>query len=152
MPILKKKPTVGRVTWRDRARDRIAAHPRWTWGTVAAVVGVLGVLVPWGIALEDRYQRKVDAAREAEAIRHEIKIGDARAERAQAWSRYGQARTEALVLGNRMRDCAVRVASGNKQTPMELTICREYEAEFRDADARAKEARAAAQAANKGAP
>jgi hypothetical protein len=151
MPILKKPPRL-KVRWRDRARDAADAHPWLTWGTLATIVGILGVLVPWGIALEDRYQRKADAAREADAIRYEIKIGDARAERAQAWSRYGQARTEALVLGNRMRDCAVRVASGVKQTPMELTICRQYEDEYRDADQRAKEARAAAQAATKGAP
>jgi hypothetical protein len=149
--MIKRKAPV-KVRWRDRASDVARAHPKIAWGTLAAVVGILGVIVPWGIALEDRYQRKLDAAREAEAIRHEIKVGDARAERGQAWARYGQARTEAIVLGNRMRDCAVRLASGAKQSPIEVSICKQYEDEYRDAEERATEARREAQAAVRGGP
>jgi hypothetical protein len=146
MSLKKKLPRV-RVRWRDRASDTARAHPKITLGVIGAIVGILGVVVPWGIAWEDRYQRKIDAAREAEAMRHEIRVGDARSERAQAWSRYGQARTEAIVLRNRLNDCAVQVAAGKKQTPLEIAVCGQYDDEYREADARAKEARAAAQKA-----
>lgn len=155
MALLKGKPKAAprvRGRWTDRARDAVNAWPKLTLGTAAAVVGILGVLVPWLIAWEAQYQRVEQAKIEAAQIRSEMKQHSTADERALAWTRYGTTRTEALVLRNRLNDCAVQVAQGAKQTPLEIAVCRQYEDEWRDADTRAKEARLAAQATTKAGP
>ena len=154
MPVLKRKPKLPqlRVGWSDRARDAVSRYPKITWGTLAAVVGILGVVVPWGLAWEAKYQR-VEAAAIAEAkIRDDMKAHAQADARSQAWAQFGQLRTESLVLRNRLNDCAVRTAEGKKSSPLELSICKQYDEEWHDADARAKEARTAAMATTKAGP
>ena len=157
MPILKRKHIPPAVVtapprWSDRARDAVSRYPKITWGTVAAIVGILGVIVPWGISLESRYQR-VEAAAAAEAkIRDDMKAHAQSDVRSQAWAQFGQLRTESLVLRNRLNDCAVRTSEGKKLTALEQSICKQYDEEWHDADTRAKEARTAALAATKGGP
>ena len=157
MPILRRKHippavVVAPPRWTDSARETVSRYPKIAWGTVAAVVGILGVIVPWGISLEARYQR-VEAAKAAEEkIREDMKAHAQADTRSQAWAQFGQLRTESLVLRNRLNDCAVRTSEGKKLTALEQSICKQYDEEWHDADTRAKEARTAALAATKGGP
>jgi len=151
MAILKRKPKLPqlKIGWSDRARDAVSRYPKISWGTLAAVVGILGVVVPWGLAWEAKYQR-VEAAAAAEAkIREDMKAHAKADTRSQAWAQFGQLRTESLVLRNRLNDCAVRTAEGKKLSVLEQSICKQYDDEWHDADTRAKEARKAALDATK---
>jgi len=154
MAILKRKPKLPqlKIGWSDRARDAVSRYPKISWATLAAVVGILGVVVPWGLAFESRYQR-VEAAAAAEAkIREDMKTHAQADTRSQAWAQFGQLRTESLVLRNRLNDCAVRTAEGKKLSVLEQSICKQYDEEWHDADTRAKEARTAAMATTKAGP
>jgi len=154
MAILKRKPKLPhvKVGWSDRARGAVSRYPKITWGTVAAVVGILGVIVPWGISLEARYQR-VEAAAAAEAkIREDMKAHAQADTRSQAWAQYGQQDMRQLVIGKWLVDCAVKIEQSKTPSAIERAACKEFESQWQVARERAEQARREAQLLVRAAP
>ena len=155
MPLLKRKkiaPVSIQPRWQDRARETVSRYPKIAWGTVAAIVGILGVIVPWGISLEARYQR-VEAAAAAEAkIRDDMKAHAQADTRSQAWAQFGQQDMRQLVIGKWLIDCAVKLEQSKTPSAIERAACKEFESQWQVARERAEQARREAQATTKGGP
>lgn len=124
------KPAAKRTTITEQVRR----HPVLSWGTAAALVAIIGAGASASIWVAERFQTASDARAHA----------DKDALRA-AWATYGVADLKSLVLRNRVNECRAKKAINT----FEATVCRQYEEEFNDASARARELYKAAMAGGK---
>lgn len=116
----------------QRARDAVRRHP-WTWGTIATVVGILGVVIPGALWVIARFQTAADARSHAD--RDEQKF---------AWVIYGQAKTNVILLRNRLNDC-----NSKPITKAERPACDQYRQEYEEESQRARDLYKAAMDAGK---
>lgn len=139
MTLLKRKPKAPPARW-VRARAAINSHPKIAWGTLAAIFGILGIVVPWVISWEARYQRKVEAEAEISKLRAdtqaEAKAHEKVDRRADAWQGVGLSRIEVLILRNRVNECNVARAGKATMTALEINVCQQYDDELRQGQAR----------------
>lgn len=110
----------------DRARGVAHRHPWLTWGTIAAVVAVLAGVIPGVLWVIERFQTTADA--KAHANRDEQKF---------AWVIWGQAKTNTILLRNRLNDCNVKPTV--KRSAMEQAVCLQYQQEYDEENRRARD-------------
>lgn len=119
----KQKPKAAPKTPAPRLAERAATYARrrpfLTWGTAAAIAGVIGV-VPVVLPYLPRFQT-VEAA-ELHA-KEDAKRADEMA--------YGQARIETFVLRSQVNDCVTKMLKVS-----EKQICDGYRREYEQADKR----------------
>lgn len=137
MTLLKRKPTP--PGWRTRARAAVASHPRIAWGTLAAIVGILGVIVPglfWLVGLLETRDH-ADAHNKVDR-------------RADAWIIFGQADMRELVLDKWTSDCVIAMEQAKGTvSAFQRSVCTDYASKLQTAKTRAEQARTDAQALSK---
>lgn len=161
MPGAKKPPKPPKATPRfDKAQAAVRGHPWWSIGTIAALVSILAVCGPWAYsayagwvggfqtvaaARADRDAAIAEAAKiraeftaQDTNIRNEFKAQAMRDQQKLAWMAWGQNDVKALILRNRVNECAALQAARRLQ-PAEAANCKQYDSEYADAAARAKD-------------
>lgn len=166
MPAKKTKPTPRF----DTAKAAVRGHPWWSIGTIAAVVSIIAVFGPWlsgwwggwvggfqtviaakaehdSTSSEDAKIR-AELATEIAKLRGEIVVQAARENQRAAWNTWSVNDVKALILRNRVNECAAMEARGRLQ-PAEASACKQYETEFQTAAKRAETLYEAAQRTGK---
>jgi hypothetical protein len=95
-------------------------HPRWSWGTLAAiatVVGALGGLVVWVFGF---------LATERELKDHTVHDASV-----QAWNLYGFAANRLEYLDDKQAECDAKKMTQAKLEPIDAAICTRYEAKLK---------------------
>ena len=108
-------------------------HPRWSWGTLAAmatVVGAMGGLVVWvfGFLATERELK--------DHMTHDISV--------QAWNTYGFAANRLEYLDDKQAECDAKRMTSPKLSPADAAICARYEAKYKSKDQEAKDLKAKA--------
>ena len=117
-------------------------HPRWTWGTLAAmatVVGACGGLVVWifGFLVTEKEFK--------DHVAHDASI--------QAWNTYGFAANRLEYLDDKQAECdSKKLVNKGQLAPDEAAICARYEAKYKSKDQEAKDLRAKAMETTKERP
>lgn len=146
----KPKPAASTSTW-VRARQVVASHPKISWGTLAAIVTVFGIIGPWVYSgwksWDERYVKTDAYVIEIAALRAEAKAEYAKIRsesqskfdailRKLAFSAAADARRDTVVLRNRVNDCNVRIQQRTPpMVPFEIAACEQYKDELRAATA-----------------
>jgi hypothetical protein len=114
-------------------------HPRWSWGTLAAmvtVVAALGGLVVWVfgfLATEREFKAHLD---------HDNGV--------QQWNQYGFAANRLEYLDDKGAECeAKRLAHPGKLDPADASICARYEVKLKAKTAEAADLKTKAMEATK---
>ena len=118
------------MTVRKRQRPiirAVRAHPVLTWGTIAAIVSVLGGLGAFALWLDARWQTKQEARLHSE-----------RDEQNRAWLIYGQSKTNVILLRNRLNDCNAK-RTDRTLTRGEAGPCEQYKQEYEEEVARSRD-------------
>ena len=113
------------VTKRRRAADQspvgrvVMDHPRWSWGTLAAmatVVGACGGLVVWvfGFLVTEKEFK--------DHVFHDASV--------QAWNNYGFAANRLEYLDDKKAECEAMEMVLPKLSPIELTTCTRYKSKY----------------------
>lgn len=159
----------------DNAKAAARQHPWWSIGislsSIAALVAIVSVVGPWAwnaytgwvgafqttaAAKADRDAAILDAAKirtefaaQDVIIRAEFKAQAMRDQQKLAWMQWGQNDVKTLILRNRVNECVALKAKTRLQ-PAEAANCSQYDREYDDAAARAKDLYKAAMDAGKG--
>jgi hypothetical protein len=138
MPAKRKAPVL-RAAWRDRVRESAAENIGAWLGGAVALVTTLGLAASGVLWILSHLQTVEDAKAHA-----------ANDDRRAAWATFGQADLKALVLRNRVNDCAVKTAKAETMTNLEQVACKQYNDEYDQAMKRVEDARHEAMATTKG--
>jgi hypothetical protein len=125
-------------------------HPRITWASIGALLGVLIPCVPgvWWIV---HYYEPADAAIVREAnIRKDLSAYRTEQARVAAWQTVTLAQMAVTVARNRVNDCDVKEDKRERMTALERAACAQYHDEFRSATQRFDDVRRAALAISGG--
>ncbi len=141
--------------WQQRAATAARAHPWVTWGTLASIATVLGVLGGGGywlvqqVATPAHVQSLVDGLRseldgKISTLRRDVEASDKaiiaqiatnqdKNEANAAWLAWGSESTKTLLLRNRLNDCNGSVK------PSQRTACEQYESEYKESAERSRD-------------
>lgn len=125
-------------------RNFVQRRPWLTWGTLAAIVAIVGVIGPWVWALMPHYvtvevmETRITKA-ESAASSEDAKIKSIlqAAERARAWDRWQIAYNLTVVLRNRLNDCREAREAG-PETRARKASCDQYQQEYDEAAIKAR--------------